>query len=252
MIASPARLPLHRLLAVALGLLLLGSVLARASAATPLPFDAAQRDARDIVTLITDAVGAHDPIHPSLGPTLALYAQNTGTAPSLHEGFEAAARRILAGTPAPRLTPDATSRRLNALADSLLDSLRTIEGTRADLQPADYAASALQLRAAALLARYHARRIIAAVHYSLFLRGQRLAELYAATVDTKASLEIWRELSVLLGERTTLTFGTPPVSLRGNWRAELNRLEFDYKDLEAMCCPPDESWVREKVWTPAP
>ena len=97
----------------------------------------------------------------------------------------------------------------------------------------------------------HARRAIAAVHYNLFLRGRRLAELYAATLDTQTALGFWRELVALVGDREELTFGAPPFTLRGSWRAELTRLEFDYKDLEAMCCPPDESWLREKVWSPA-
>jgi hypothetical protein len=225
----------------------------RASAAEPTlpPFHAALRDARAIHTLLAAAIAAPDPLHPSLGTPLATYAKNTGTDPVRYEGFEAASRRIVAGRPAEKIAPDATGQRLTAIADSLAAHLRSLEALRLDLRPDNFSSAAPVLHATALLARFHVRRIHAAIHYNLFLRGQRLAELYAATLDAQAALAHWRDLVALLGDRETLTFGTPPLTLRGAWRAELARLEFDYKDLEAMCCPPDESWVREKVWSPA-
>ncbi len=225
----------------------------RAPAAEPTlpPFHAALRDARAIHTLLAAAIAAPDPLHPSLGTPLATYAKNTGTDPARYEGFEAAARRIVAGRPAEKIAPDATGHRLTALADSLAAHLRSLEALRLDLRPDNFSSAAPVLHATALLARFHVRRIHAAIHYNLFLRGQRLAELYAATLDAQAALAHWRDLVVLLGDRDTLSFGTPPIILRGAWRAELARLEFDYKDLEAMCCPPDDAWIREKVWSPA-
>ncbi len=226
---------------------------ANAPAAEPTlpPFHAALRDARDIHTLLAAAVAAPDPLHPSLGASLATYAKNTGTDPARYEGFEAASRRIVAGRPAEKISPAATGQRLTALADSLAAHLRSLEALRLDLRPDNFSSVAPALHATALLARFHVRRIHASVHYNLFLRSQRLAELYAATLDAQAGLAHWRDLVALVGDREAFTFGTPPVTVRGAWRAELTRLEFDYKDLEAMCCPPDDSWVREKVWSPA-
>lgn len=242
--------PRRRFLAALGGLLLLGHRV-RAAAPALRPLDAAQRDAGEILALLAAAVAAPDPAHPALGATLAVYAKNLGTDASHYEGFESAARRILAGGTTPLLAPDTTSLRLAALADSILETLRDFDALRADLRPDNFSTTSLGLRTVAHLARYHARRILAAVHYNLFLRSQRLAELYAATLETKAALAIWHELVTVVGDRDTLTFGTPPVTLRGTWRAELTRLEFDYKDLEAMCCPPDASWLHEKVWSPA-
>jgi hypothetical protein len=236
---------------VACALVLLG-VRAPAAEPTLAPFHAALRDARAIHALLAAAIAAPDPLHPSLGASLATYAKNTGTDPARYEGFEAASRRIIAGRPAEKTTPDGTSHRLTSLADSLAAHLRSLDALRLDLRPDEFAAAAPVLHATAHLARFHARRIHAAIHYNLFLRSQRLAELYAATLDAQAALALWRDLVALHGDRETLTFGTPPLSLQGRWRAELTRLEFDYKDLEAMCCPPDEAWVREKVWTPTP
>lgn len=231
--------------------LLLFGVRAPAAEPTLPPFHAALRDARAIHALLAAAVAAPDPQHPSLGASLATYAKNTGTDPARHEGFEAASRRIVAGLPAEKISPAATGQRLTALADMLSAQLRSLEALRLDLRPDNFSSVAPALHATALLARFHVRRIHAAVHYNLFLRSQRLAELYAATLDAQAGLAHWRDLVALLGDRETLTFGTPPVVVQGAWRAELTRLEFDFKDLEAMCCPPDDSWVREKVWSPA-
>lgn len=235
----------------ACALVLLG---VRAPAAEPTlpPFHAALRDARAIHALLAAAIAAPDPLHPSLGARLATYAKNTGTDPARYEGFEAASRRIVAGRPAEKIAPDATSHRLTALADSLATHLGSLEALRLDLRPDNFAAAAPVLHATAHLARFHARRIHAAIRYNLFLRSQRLAELYAATLDAQAALAHGRDLVALLGDRETLSFGTPALTVHGAWRAELARLEFDYKDLEAMCCPPDEAWAREKVWTPTP
>lgn len=245
------RPPLIAAIFLLLSLVSLSSLDTRAGEPALLPLSAAQRDAREILTLLSAAIAAPDSIHSSLGATLAAYAKNTGTEPTRYENFEETSRRILAGRPATKIPPDATSLRLATLADSILETLRQLEAVRADLRPEHFAATALGLRAVAHLAHYHAHRILAAVRYSLFLRGQSLAELYAATLETKTTLATWRELVALLGDRESLSFGVPSLTLRGAWRAELTRLEFDYKDLEAMCCPPDESWLRVKVWTPA-
>lgn len=243
---------LRRAFSFGAGLLFaLGSALA--AAATSLsPLETADRDARAALSLIHAAVSAPDPARPSLGATLSVYAKNTGAEPARHEGFEAASRRILAGGPPVQIAPDAASARLAMFADSIAESLRLAEAGRIDLRPDHFTETVTALRVVSALARFHSRRILAAVHYNLFLRGQRLAELYAATMEAKAALDAWRDLATTAGDRTTLTFGRPPLTLSGPWRDELQRLEFDFKDLEAQCCPPDESTIREKVWTPLP
>jgi hypothetical protein len=232
------------------GLTLMGLGL-KAGESSSSPLTAAQRDAHEVFTLLAAAVATPDPAHPSLGATLALYAKNTGTEASRYEGLESAARRILADGTTTLGTPESTSQRLSDLAESLQAHVRTLGALRADLQPPDFATVSLGLRATAHLARFHAQRILAAVHYNLFLRGRRLAELYAATLDAKIALDTWSELVALLGTRESITFGHPALTLRGAWGAELVHLQFDYRDLEAMCCPPDESWLHEKVWSPS-
>jgi hypothetical protein len=190
----------------------------------------------------------------SLGPSLAAYAKNTGSDVQQFESFEEAARRLLAGGVTTRRTPDATSRWFDATADAILASVRAAESAAGPRRGKEFDATVTDLKILAQLARFHARRSLAAVHYNLFLRGQRLAELYAATLEAKASVEAWRGIVTAAGDRYhfDLAMGARNHALSGHWRDELVRLENDYKDLEGMCCPPEASWLSEKVWQPAP
>jgi len=171
----------------------------------------------------------------SLGATLAHYAANPGL-PARAESPAAAARRLVAGTPPdPALPPpDRTALRLRAAAAEI----DTLLGPPAAAESAPVRA----LRLDALLLRFHARRLISAVHYGLFLRNLRLPELVAATLQEKDTLALWRDLVRLAGDDHPLAAG---------WRAELRLLENNLKDLEDQCCPPDEAVLREKVWEPA-
>lgn len=187
----------------------------------------------------------------ALGGNLAAYAGNPGLAPAEFEGFIAAARRILAAEPPAGHTPAATARWLDAAASHLDAAARNAESAAGASPPPALAALAADLRLTAQLARFHARRAIAAVHYNLFLRGLKLAELVAATYAEKDALAAWRDLVTLAA--ADLPPGAPPRDphLLAHWRAELRRVEASYKDLEEQCCPPDEAVLREQVWSPA-
>ncbi len=196
----------------------------------------------------------------ALGGNLADYAGNPGHAPGEFESFIVAARRILAATPPAGHSPAATSRWLDAAADRILTAVHTAEraGTPSRLphsaRPAALATVSADLRIAAQLARFHARRAAAAVHYNLFKRGLKLAELVAATYAEKDALAAWRDL-VALAE-SSAAGSTPPALARdprllAHWRSELKRVAASYKDLEEQCCPPDEAVMRAPVWSPA-
>lgn len=187
----------------------------------------------------------------ALGGNLADYAGNVGRAPAEFEGFIAAARRILAETAPAGHTPAATARWLEDAAAQLLAAVRTAESAAGASLPPELAAIAADLRIVAQLARFHARRAFAAVHYNLFKRGLKLAELVAATYAEKDALAAWRDLVALAGAAADPE--TPPRDPRllAHWRAELKRVEASYKELEEQCCPPDEAVMREKVWSPA-
>ena len=189
----------------------------------------------------------------SLGPSLAAYAKNTGSDIQQFESFEEAARRILARGVTTRRTPDTTSRWFDTTADAILASVRAAESAAGAKRSREFDATVTDLKILAQLARFHARRSLAAVRYNLYLRGQSLAELYAATLEAKASVEAWRGIVTAAGDRYNfdLAMGARNHALCGHWRDELVRLENDLRDLEAMCCPPDEAWLRGDIWQPA-
>ena len=177
----------------------------------------------------------------SLGTALADYANNPGTDPEHFETFIEAAKRIVAGGTTAKRSPDATSRWLDQTADAILAAVRAAEQSAGGIRSRDLDAFLAELRVHAQLARFHARRFIAAVHYNLFKRSLRLGELYAATLQEQKAVAAWRELVAVSGSHP----------LAAHWRRELKNLEFTLKELEDQCCPPDEAILKEKVWQPA-
>jgi hypothetical protein len=177
-------------------------------------------------------------LHQPLGANLAAYAGNPGADSIRYEPLVAAARRILAEETPSRVAPDETSARLEELADAALASA---DAAGLAAGPAT-AAAVREIRVHAQLARFHARRALAAVHYNLFKRGLRLAELVAATYAEKDAVAAWRELTHAAGDH--------PLAPR--WQSELRRLEAGLRELEDQCCPPDEKLMMEKVWEPRP
>lgn len=169
--------------------------------------------------LVRDALG-----NPPAG-SLVDYANAVARDPARYESLTNAARRILAGTPPTQQPPDRTALELHQLAESLL------------------ASTAPENQIAGHQARFHARRIIAAVHYNLFKRGLRLAELVAATYAEKDAVAAWRDVVLVA------TFGQHPSA--ATFRADLKKFETSLKELEEQCCPPDEAVMKEPVWQPA-
>jgi len=117
----------------------------------------------------------------SLGAALNDYAKNTGTDVQQFESFDDAAKRIIAGGTTTKRTPDATSRWLDETADAILAEVHAAEAAIGEKRGKESDSTLTDVRILAQLARFHARRSVAAVHYNLFKRGLRLAELLAAT-----------------------------------------------------------------------
>lgn len=169
----------------------------------------------------------------SLGTSLADYASNPGADPVRFESTRSAARRILAEG-APNLqTPDQTARWLAAAA------LRLGAQAAAPNLREDERRDAIRH---AHLARFHAERMIAAVHYNLFRRALSLAELYVATQLEKQAIRHWRALVAIAGEHPD----TP------RWHEELQRLEAGLRELENECCPPSPAHLVAPIWQAPP
>ena len=189
----------------------------------------------------------------SLGASLEAYAKNTGSDVQQFESFDEAAQRILAGGTTTRRTPAATSRWLDETADAILAEVRAAEAGIGALRGNEFESTVTDLGILAQLARFHARRSIAAVHYNLFKRSQQPAELLAATLAEKEAVAAWRELVAIAGDRYTfdLAMGARDYSLAGHWRDELAKLTADLGDLRSQCDQLKESPATGKAWQPA-
>ncbi len=168
----------------------------------------------------------------SLGASLGDYASNPGADPLKYESSRIAARRILAHGPTGPQSPDLTSRWLEEAAGRL-EAQAAVEPGLREAERRDLALYSLQ-------ARFHAARLIAAVHYNLFRRALSLAELYAATQQEQRAVGHWREL--------VKRAGAHPDAAR--WNEELQRLEASLRDLESQCCPPGKVHLESPIWQP--
>lgn len=174
----------------------------------------------EVDRLLRDALGT-----PAAG-FLGHYAAATPADPGRYESPADAARRIVASAPATSAqAADVTALQFDRLATALL------------------ASSSDDDRIAGYRARFHARRLIAAVRYNLFMRSLRLAELVAATYAEKDAVLAWRALVAIAASAQH-----PSAAAL---RADLNHYEASLKDLEEQCCPPDEAVLKEKIWQPA-
>jgi hypothetical protein len=147
-------------------------------------------------------------------------------------------------------TPEATSRWFDETADAILGHVREIKTATGDAHDAELAATLVDLEAMAQLARFHARRVLGAVHYNLFRRSLKLGELYAATLEEQRAVDVWRQLVAVVGDRDVAGLGARRFGLTGSWRDELKLLEAGLKDLEEQCCPPDAATLKQSVWNP--
>ncbi len=221
--------------------------LSLARAAVP-STDAAEEAARSILRRIDLHLRAPagDPSPGrSGGNPLSRYAAAVTANPLRIESTAEFARRTLAGSPTARLTPEVT-------AAFLRQQAATIHSTTNPSAAEARSARDSDLQLIANLGLFHARRLEAAIHYNLFLRGLRIAELVAATYAEKDVVEQWRTIVKIAESVPVEVAPASDRSLRvlADWRAELIRLEASLRDLEEQCCPPDASVLQEKVWRP--
>ena len=182
------------------------------------------------------------------GNPLSRYAAAVTAAPIRIESTAEFARRALAGTPTARLTPEVSAAFLRQQAATIISHTKPVaEESTLPVRHHD-------LRLISELGLFHARRLEAAIHYNLFLRGLRIAELVAATYAEKDAVEHWKKL-VKITESAPVEAASEwnrDLRISADWGAELVRLEASLRDLEEQCCPPDAAVLQERVWRPKP
>jgi hypothetical protein len=170
----------------------------------------------------------------SLGAALADYAKNEATDVQQFESFAEAATRVVAGGVTPRRTPQITSRWFDDTADAIVQSVSEAEAAIGHLRGPEFDATATDLRILANLARFHARRSLAAVHYNIFKNTRDPRALDEAVAGERSAIDAWRAIVAAAGDRYTfdLAMGACNFDLCGHWRDELVKLETNLASLE--------------------
>jgi hypothetical protein len=98
----------------------------------------------------------------------------------------------------------------------------------------EFDATTTDLRILANLARFHARRSLAAVSYNIFKDTNEPRALEDAVAGERSAIESWRALVAAAGDRYVfdLAMGACNFDLCGHWRDELVKLEADLAGLE--------------------
>ena len=170
----------------------------------------------------------------SLGAKLASYARNETTDVQQFECFSDAAKRIREGGVTTRRTPEAVSRWFDAAADDVLAEVDRAVQTIGEHGGNEFDSTMTDLRILANLARFHARRAPAAVHYNLYRLSGDTREFDAAIAGEREAVAAWHSMVDAAGDRYTfnLAMGIDQMDLAGHWRDELAALEEDLADLE--------------------
>ncbi len=177
----------------------------------------------------------------SLGATLAQYATNEGTDVAQFESFADAAKRIVDGSTTAKRTPATTSHWFDETADAILADVAKAQASAAGTHGKEFESTVTDLRILAQLARFHARRSIAAVFYNEFRTTHDAGALDEAIAGERAAVGAWRVLVEAAGDKYTdnLAMGACNYSLCGHWRDELAVLEKGVVQLEQQRAQAD-------------
>lgn len=175
---------------------------------------------------------------------LPAYAKAEGSDPQQFLSFDEEAQLLLDGGETARIRPGANSRWFARTAADLLTLADQAERRKGDRPNPEFDSTLTDLRILAHLARFHARRIPAAVSYRLFERTQDTNALQYAIDREHVAIDAWRWLVTAAGDFYTddLMMGVRGANLCGHWKDELAALEAGLATLER----------RRREWKPGP
>jgi hypothetical protein len=161
------------------------------------------------------------------------YARAEGSDLCQFANFDEEARLLLDGGETAKIRPPATSQWFEQTADDVLRLVTRIK-TEGDPQNRELSSTITDLEILSNLARYHARRIPAAVYYCLFERTKDPAMLDSAIAHERIAIEAWRQIVRSAGDfyAYNLMMGVSTADLTGHWKDELVLLEQGEQKLE--------------------
>jgi hypothetical protein len=167
---------------------------------------------------------------------LPAYAKAEGSDIQLFASFDEEARNLIAGTETAKVRPRETSRWFEETAAAIAADLAGAEARIGDHRGKEYESTVVDLEILANLARFHARRIPAAVNERIYERTKDLGALGEAIEQEGAAIAAWRDLVAAAGDvyADDLMMGVRSAGLCGHWRDELAALEKGHEKLKHL------------------
>ncbi|MCB1125828.1 MAG: hypothetical protein KDM81_04990, partial [Verrucomicrobiae bacterium] len=161
------------------------------------------------------------------------YAKAEGSDIQLFVCFDEEARLLVEGGETAKVRPAENSGWFAQTAADIDQQVAQAERRIGEHRNREFESTVTDLRILSNLARFHSRRIPAAVNYRLFERTGDPRALDAAIAHERSAIEAWRQLVEAAGDFYTadLMMGVSGADLCGHWKDELALLN---KGLEAL------------------
>jgi hypothetical protein len=161
------------------------------------------------------------------------YAKAEGSDLCQFANFDEEAQLLLDGGETAKIRPSANSQWFEQTA---ADVLRLVDRINHEGSPQnrELSSTVTDLEILSNLARYHARRIPAAIYYRLFEKTRDPAMLDSAIAHERIAIEAWRQIVRSAGDfyAYNLLMGVSTADLTGHWKDELVLLEQGEQKLE--------------------
>ncbi len=171
------------------------------------------------------------------------YAHAAGSDIAQFANFDEEAQLLRTGGETAKTLPSTTSYWLEQTATDINQLVAQSETAIGTNRNKEFDSTITDLKILANLARYHARRIPAAVNYCLYEHTKDPAALDAAIADERAAIEAWSQLVLAAGDvyADDLMLGIREAELSGiihhlsgHWRDELGYMRTGLAALESL------------------
>ncbi len=165
---------------------------------------------------------------------LPAYAKAEGSDIQQFASFDEEAQLLLEGGETAKIRPAANSRWFVQAADAIVAAAEKAQRRIGTRRNQEFDSTVTDLKILASLARFHSRRIPAAVNYRLFEQTRDSHALDAAVAHERNAVEAWRQLVNDAGDfyAPDLMMGVRGANLCGHWKDELTALEKGLATLE--------------------
>jgi len=167
---------------------------------------------------------------------LPAYAKAEGSDIEQFASFDEEAKLVLEHGETAKIRPAANSRWFGQAATNIQTEIDEAEKRIGTHRSKEFGSTITDLKILAGLARFHSRRIPAAVCYRLFERTRDPEALDEAINHERSAVEAWRELVAAAGDfyAEDLMMGVRGADLCGHWKDELVMLEKGLAVLETQ------------------